>query len=199
MSLLGPTGTKPAFSARCPGNAGEQRRPLRWLFWEAGDKRGAGGREPNCFSWDLACPLRGGQGTKGAQERWGVPGGGRGVLPTQSSLQLPGTGNGRERQLQCLGLCTEGLLRWHALQPCAQSPGAPAHRLSAQSAPCSPLLPGDLVLQDHEGWGRFYKSSSDHEDRYRLLCLCLPTPFHFWLNGWTSGWIGRFTDAMKGT
>lgn len=51
-------------------------------------------------------------------------------------------------------------------------------------------------------WGsvdRFYKSSSDHEDRHHLLCLCLPTPFHFWLNGWTRGWIDRLTDAMKGT
>ena len=55
---LGPTGTKAAFSARCPGNVGEQRRPLRWLFWEAGDNREV---EPGRFSGNLGGALRSGQ------------------------------------------------------------------------------------------------------------------------------------------
>ena len=60
MSLRGAwgAGTEPAFFARCPGNSWEQRRPLRWLFWEAGDKCGLGGKEPGPFLWALPPPPR---------------------------------------------------------------------------------------------------------------------------------------------
>lgn len=62
-SLVGAGGDKTCFLFQMPRKCGGggQGRPLRWLFWEAGDKRGAGGRESDRVSWDLPCPLPGGQ------------------------------------------------------------------------------------------------------------------------------------------
>lgn len=93
-------GTELAFFARCPGNSWEQRRPLRWLFWEAGEKRRLGGKEPGPFWWALPAPrranLKEGQRPRGPRRESGGPQLPRGrqgervpsPLP-QSPFQLP--------------------------------------------------------------------------------------------------------------
>lgn len=73
MSPLGVSRDKTCFLCQTPRKCGGAEAALRWLFWEAGDKRGAGDREPDRISWGLACPLRGGWGTEGAPGGVGVP------------------------------------------------------------------------------------------------------------------------------
>lgn len=68
----GLAGTKAAFSARGPGKVGEQRRPLRRLFWEAGDKRGGWQGAGLTLRWIFTgpCAVAGAQRGSGTAGPW---------------------------------------------------------------------------------------------------------------------------------
>lgn len=158
MSLLGVGRDKTCFLCQMPRKCGGAEAALRWLFWEAGDKRGAGGREPDHFSWDLACPLRGGQGTQGAQEPWGAPGGVGVPSPLRALSDSPGQEMEEKGSFShwtsARRVFSAGMPSSLVPKARAPLPGGFLLRAPPESAPLlsAPAL-GTFVPQDREGWG----------------------------------------------